>query len=142
MPSTQIGTILSDFLALYSGVFTTGGYINISELTPDINYYASIVFAEANVSRVVTNNTKFTYNFDLIVYINNVTANDLNNRIEFVMDNILTIANYDENPNFRAFCGNYQLINAGIPVAIRTGQGLLLDKNQEMVVTSFGFYKN
>lgn len=142
MPSTQIGNILSDFLYLYNNVFTIGCYINITELTPDIDYYASAVLVDGNVSKVVTNNTKFLYNFDLVIYINNVTANDLNSRIEYVLDNVLTIANYDENQDFRTFCGNYQLINAGTPVVFRTGQGILLDKNQEMIVVSFSFYKN
>ena len=141
MANTQIRTILYDFLHLFDTVFTVGEYIQIDDLKYTTDYYASVVFAEGQVEKHITNMEKYTYDIDLIVYINNIN-DDINTRIQYVLDNVLTICSYQDNNNFRTFCGNYQLINAGKPVKFRTSQGLLIDKRQEMVVVSFSFYKN
>ncbi len=141
MASTQLGSILDDFVALFNNYFTVGQYIQIDELRPDIDYYASCVFTKGEIEKHITNQEKFTYEIDLVIYINNIN-NDLNTRIQYVCDSVLNTAIYSNDVNFQQFCGNYQLINAGVPVRFRTAQGLLLDNRQEMVVFTFVFYKN
>ncbi|MEM4260902.1 MAG: hypothetical protein QXG00_06700 [Candidatus Woesearchaeota archaeon] len=142
MANTQLGDILTRFLQLFDDIFTIGDYINIKDIPFNVDYYASVVFGGGNVSKHITNCHKYTYDIDLVIYINNTNANDVNNRIQYVMDNVLTICTYDDSLEFKQFCGDFQLINAGTPVEFRTSQGLLLEKNQEMIVFSFSFYKN
>jgi len=141
MANTQIGSILNDFLNLFSDVFTVGQYINIKDVPYNINYYGCCLLNEGDFSRHMTNRAKYTYKVDFIVYINNIN-DDYNQRLQFVLDTVLTRCNYEEYNGFRAFCGQYNLINAGVPVVFRTGQGILLDKRQELIVFNFVFYKD
>lgn len=141
MANTQIGDILEDFLELFQNVFTIGPYINISDIPYSTNYYACVLLDNGDYQRYITNRAKYTINLDLIVYINNIN-NDYNTRLQYVLDNVISICEYDNNVDFRTFCGNYNLITTGKSIEYRTAQGLLLDKKQEMIVFRLQMYKD
>lgn len=139
---TNIERILSDFLNLFRNDFTIGEFRNINELSQNDNEYACLLLSDGKVEKFITNKARYSFMVHLVIYIQNIEDGQLFNRVENVLNRVLRVVNYEINQEFRSWCATYDIVNLGIPINWRTGQGVFLSRRQEMVVFQFVFLKN